>query len=180
MDMLLEQRTEANTWKKITVLSSIWILLGMLNSFAQVVKVSAKVQIDRSSTCSVRVYKNGKISKRFSSIKRKCNIELQYDENYVIEFRQKGFRSKALSVNTHNVPEHMKIEDLDFGFEVSIDQPEPRNSEQVRQLIAHWFYHLDYGDFNYTYDENELKTHVKQFNEASFANEIELGSGDQF
>ena len=54
----------------------------------------------------------------------------------------------------------MRNEFLDFAFQVSLNQPTIKNAiEQKHQLVAYWFYHSDCGEFDYSYDIKELKTH---------------------
>lgn len=136
-------------------------------AFSQTVSLTTKVRLKKSSSCSVAVYKNGKVVKRLLDVKRKCKVELKFDEEYLIVFKQKGVRSKALTVNTKHVPEHMQDELLDFAFEVSLDQPYSRpDDDRKEQLVAHWFYHSNYGEFDYTYDTGELAEHKRLFNES--------------
>ena len=142
-------------------------LLMVSGSFvkAQSVYLSAKVNLARGGTCSITVYKSGTVAKRIHDVKRKTKVELEFDEDYVIVFKQKGYRIKSLAVSTKNVPVHMREELLDFAFEVVLDQPELHKvSAKKAQLVAYWFYSLDYGEFQYTYNEEELQYHEDLYN----------------
>jgi len=143
-------------------------LLFMVNGQtvnAQSVYLSTKVQLAAGGTCSITVYKSGTVAKRIRDVKRKTKVELEFDEDYILVFKKKGYRLKYLAVSTKNVPVHMQHELLDFAFEVVLDQPERHRAPTAKaQLVAYWFYSLNYGEFQYTYDEEELEYHQDLYN----------------
>jgi len=139
-----------------TLLLLFFLSLWNENIHGQTLSLITKVKVENSTTCSITIYKNGQVSERHNNVKRKCRIEMQFGNEYSITFTQNGFRSKTLTVNTRNVPVHMQSELLDFGFEVSLDQKLlTKDATDHNQVVAHWFYHVEMGEFEYTYNQPE-------------------------
>lgn len=154
-------------WSLRGLLFISFLIISNSNSYGQSVKLTTKVRVKGVSSYNATVYLNGRVVYSQLGIKRKCRIDLKFGKEYLIVFKQKGTRSKALIVSTKDVPEYMQYEELDFAFEVSLDQPYS-SDDQVRkeQLVAHWFFHPNYGEFDYSYSTGEIGTHTSLFNEA--------------
>ena len=159
-------------WCVRSLLFISFLIASNPNAYGQSVKLTTKVRSQGPNSCSATVYLNGRVVERHLDIKRKCRIELDYGREYLIVFKQKGTRSKALIVNTEEVPEYMQYEELDFAFEIILDQPYSlRDRHRKEQLVAHWFFHPNYGEFDYSYGTGDMDRYAMLFNEYLRSNE---------